>query len=209
MRTRQIVDEISWSALRRFPWRWSRMATTQYPALLVNDWVHELMARMVGHGGWRGLALRPREVVMVIKKLRRIRRLNARGKIVIDRFSEQLGYCRRVGAAIVQDGPDWRCRDRIVQHECFHLWQYRNGLHKRPAPKALLEHPAVSNALPVLRNQYDVGDARDVVFEMAAYISAADHAYIGLKRREAGDWLSAYFRQYAVASPQSRDRGVS
>jgi len=38
--------------------------------------------------------------------------------------------------------------------------------------------------------------ATEVVFEMAAYIFSGDHAYIGLRRKEAAGWLSAYFRHY-------------
>ena len=35
---------------------------------------------------------------------------------------------------------------------------------------------------------------------MAAYIFSGDHAYIGLRRREAEAWLSAYVRHYGVDS---------
>jgi hypothetical protein len=197
----EVTEEAWWSAAKRFPWRWSRMTTRDFPVLLVNDTTHTLMQRVkVGGTNWRGTALKPREVAQVVKRLRHIRRLSARGKTVVDRLTAQLEYCRRFGVCLVQDGPDRRCRDRIAVHECFHLFQYRNGLHRRPTPKALLEHPATSKAIPSLRTQYDVGNAANVVVEMAAYIFSGDHAYIGLRRREAEDWLSDYFRQYAVDS---------
>ena len=133
---------------------------------------------------------------MVIEQLRRIRGLSSRGKLVVARLTEYLRWGRHVGICLIQDGPDRRCRDRIAVHECFHLFQYRNWLHRRHTPKTLIEHPATSKALPSLRTQYDVGNAAEIVFEMAAYIFSGDHAYIGLRRTEAEGWLSAYFRQY-------------
>jgi hypothetical protein len=197
----EVAEEVWWPAATGFPWRWSRMATRDFPVLLIDDWVYTLMERVkVGGANWRGVALKPREVGRVIRNLRRIRRLSAKGKTVVDRLTAQLENCRRVGVCLVQDGPDRRYRDMIVVHECFHLFQYRNGLHRRPIPKALLKHPATSKAIPYLRTQYDVGNAAEVVVEMAAYIFSGDHAYIGLRRREAEDWLSDYFRQYAVDS---------
>lgn len=170
--------------------------------LLITDPTHTLMQRVkVGGANCRGAALKSHEVGRVIRNLRHIRRLSARGKRMIDHLTKVLEeWGRQVGMCLVQDGPDRRCRDRIVVHECFHLFQYRNRLHRHHTPKALFKHPATSKALPFLRTQYDVGNAAEVVFEMAAYIFSGDHAYIGLRRREAEDWLSDYFRQYAVDS---------
>jgi hypothetical protein len=198
----ELAEEVYWSAAKRFPWRWSRMATRGFPVLLINDPTHTLMQRVkVGGANWRGVALKPHEVGRVIKQLRRIRRLSARGKEMIDCLTKHLRWGRHVGICLVQDGPDRRCRDRIVLHECFHLLQYRKRLQKRSAAKALIRHPSTSKALPYLRKHggYNVGNAVLVVGEMAAYIFSGDHAFIGLGRTEAKDWFSAYCRQNAVS----------
>jgi len=179
--------------------RWS--GTRDYPVLLVNDCIHTLMGRLTGHEGYRGIALQPQEVGIVIKRLRRIRGLSSRGKLVVARLTECLRWANHIGICLVQDGPDRRRRDRIQVHECFHLFQYRNRLHRCRTPKALLKHPAASKAIPSLKTQYDVSNAAKVVVEMAAYIFSGDHAYIGLRRQEAEDWLSTYFRQYRCEAP--------
>ena len=179
-KSKQLVEEVWWSAAARLPWRWS--GTRDYPVLLIDDFTVALMKRLTGQEGWRGIALQPQEVGAVIKQLRRIRRLSSRGKLVVARLTEYLRWGRHVGMCLVQDGSDRRCRDRIAVHECFHLFQYRNRLHRRHPPKTLLKHPAVSKALPSLGTQYDVGNAAEIVFEMAAYIFSGDHAYIGLRR---------------------------
>ena len=161
MTTAQLAEEVWWCAATGFPWRWS--GTAEYPVLVANDFVHAMMERVVGRKGWRGKALRPGEVALVIERLKRGRRLSAKGKTVIDRLTEQLENCRRVGVCLVQDGPDRHCRDRIAVHECFHCFQYRNELRNHSTPKALLEHPAASKALPGLGNHgYEVWDAVEV-----------------------------------------------
>lgn len=206
MTTAQLAEEVWWcTSATRFPWRWS--GTAEYPVLVINDFVYSLMGRVTGRKDCRGVALRAHEVVQCIVRLKRIRRLGARGKTVIDCLTGQLAQFRNIGVCLVQDGPDRRCRDRIAVHECFHLFQYRNGLHRRPTPKALLKHPATSKAIPSLRTQYDVGNAAEVVFEMAAYIFSGDHAYIGLRKREAEEWLSTYFRQYRCDPRHRGTRG--
>ena len=202
MTTAQLAKEVWWSAANRLPWRSS--GTTDYPVLLVNDQTHALLGRVTGQEDCRGAALRAREVAQCIEQLRRIRRLSARGKTVIGCLTEQLEKFRIIGVCLVQDGPDRRCRDRIVPHEVFHQYQWRHRLHRRHTPKALLKHPATSKALPSLRTQYDVRAAAEVVLEMAAYIFSGDHAYIGLRRREAEDWLFTYFRQYRCKAHQLR-----
>lgn len=196
----ELAEEVYWSAAKRFPWCWSRMATRGFPVLLINDPTHTLMQKVkVGGANWRGVALKPHEVDRVIKQLRRIRRLSARGKEVIDRLTKYLRWGRQVGICLVQDGSDREGRDRIVLHEIFHQYQYLNRLDERPTPKALLKHPATSKALPFLRDQYDVGNSSVIALEMAAYLASGDHALIGLGRTEARDWFSAYCRQYAVS----------
>ena len=199
----EVAEEVWWSAAKRFPWRWSRTATRDFPVLLINDPTHTLMQRVkVDGANCRGVALKPHEVGRVIRNLRHIRRLSARGKRMIYHLTEYLRWGRKAGICLVQDGPDRRYRDRIAVHECFHLFQYRNGLHRRHVPRVLLNHPAASKASPYLRGQYDVDNATDVVLEMAAYIFSGDHAYIGLRRTEAEGWLSAYFRQYRCEARQ-------
>jgi hypothetical protein len=196
MTTSEVAEEVWWSAAKRLPWRWSRMATRGFPVLLINDPTQTLMQRVkVGGANWRRVALKPHEVGRVIKQLRRIRRLGARGKEMIDCLTKHLRWGRHVGICLVQDGPDRRCRDRIVLHECFHLFQYRKRLDKHSTTKALIKHPLVAKALPHLRKRgYDVGNAVLVVSEMEAYIFSGDHAAIGLGRIEAQDWLSARIR---------------
>lgn len=194
----ELAEGVWWSAGKRSPWRSS--GTTDYPVLLINDASHALVNRITGWGDSRGGALRGREVPQAIKQLRSIRRLSARGKTVIDSLSEDLKQFERTGVALVQDGPDRECRDRIIRHECFHLFQYRKRLQKRPAANALIRQTSTSKALPYLRKHgYDVGDSSLVVFEMAAYIFSDGHAFIGLGRREAEDWFSAYCREHAVS----------
>ena len=169
--------------------------------LLINDPTHTLIQRVkLGGANWRGVALKPHEVGRVIKQLRRIRRLSARGKEMIDRLTKYLRWGRHVGICLVQDGPDRQCRDRIVLHECFHLLQYRKRLQKRSAAKAMIPHPSTSKALRSLgKHGYDVDDAVMIVSEIAAYIFSGDHAFIGLGRTEAKDWFSAYCRQHDVS----------
>ena len=175
-----------------FPWRLSGAA--DYPVLLINDEIRTLVGRLTRQKTWRGLALRPREVTRTIALLR----LSAKGRTVVELFTE--GLNRSTGLALVQDGPDRSYRNMIARHECFHLFQYRNRLDKR-SPAKLIKHPATSTAIRCLRKHggYDVGNAALIVSEMAAYIFSGDHSFIGLRRREAADWLSAYFRQFAFS----------
>ena len=179
--------------------------------MFVNDETHALVNRLGCGRSWRGqapsyrgIALLPPEVVAVVVRLRGIRGLrglSTRGRAVVDLLAERLKQYRRTGVAIIQDGPDRQYRDKIVRHECFHLFQYRyrNRLHKRSVVKALIKHPATSTAIPYLKKHgYDVGSAALIVEEVAACAFSGDHHFIGLRRREAADWLSAYFRQFAV-----------
>ncbi len=113
----------------------------------------------------------------------------------MDSLTAVLQRCRRAGICIVQDGPDRRCRDRIIAHECYHLYQWRNGLHKRRTPRILLEHPVTRKALPYLeKSGYDIDDAEVVLSELSAYTVSGDNAYIGLRRKEAREWLALYFQ---------------
>lgn len=216
MTNAQLAEEVWWSAATRLPW--GPLGTTDYPVLLINDETHTLVKRLVGRDSetWRGIALRPREVAQVIERLRGIRRLNTRGKTVTSSLVESLTQFERTGVALVQDGPDWQYRNRIVAHECFHLFQFRNRLERPSAAKSLINHFATSKALPYLRKHgdYNVGNAVSVVEEMAAYIFSGDHSSIGLGRREAEEWffglLPAARRESRVArSPQGRSYGVT
>ena len=106
----------------------------------------------------------------------------------------------RAGVCFVQDGPDTTTRNRVAVHECFHLFQYRQRLDNIRAANALTKLASTSKALPHLRKHgYDVGDAREIISEMAAYIFSGDHAFIGLGRTEAEEWFSAYCRQHAMS----------
>src|ERR1039458_2004460 len=107
MTTAQLADEAWWGRPRSaFPWRWS--GARDYPVLFVDYGTRELVARMVRIKNWRGIALRPGEVTDVIKRLKHIARLTARGKTVVDCLTEQLWYFRNVGVCLVQDGPERR-----------------------------------------------------------------------------------------------------
>ncbi len=202
----ELAEEAWWSAAQSDPLRWSR--TAAYPVLFINYGVRALLGRVLRADGgvlrdsWRGFAVPPSRVALAIKRLRSIRGLSTRGRTVIDVLADRLKFCRRVGVAFVEDGPDrWyrNNRNKIVQHEIFHLFQFRHQARKGSAAKALIKHPATVRALPHLRKHgYDVGMASVVVSEMAAYIFSRDYAALGLRRSEAAEWFSAYCQQHRL-----------